>query len=228
MNMLSLVSNGYNKAIVLEVIKTAKGGVPMKIARGINKCTSMKDINRMFSDVKKIPELVSIYNDLAAGQFQSGISKVAKLLETPKKTAEQMKESLNRFHRDLNEIKVKEGFSNWMEALEELLFEAQFLEEKSAGKVQLMTVHKAKGLQWQNVIFIYDSNILEYVEHDWFNIEEEKRVVYTAVTRPKENLVYLDMRNEEIRSQFNNGGLEKRIAASLKRGWIDLDDYRKY
>lgn len=228
MNMLSLVSNGYNKAIILELIKTTKGGVPMKIARGINKCTSMKDINSMFSDVKKIPELVSIYSDLAKGQFQLGIPKVAKLLETPKKTAEQMKESLNRFHRDLNEIKVKEGLSSWMEALEELLFEAQFLEEKSAGKVQLMTVHKSKGLQWDNVIFIYDSTILDLVEHDWFDIEEEKRVVYTAVTRPKENLVYLDMRGEEIRDHFDRGSLEKKIDKGLKYNRLDLDDYRKY
>jgi len=228
MNMLSLVSNGYNKAIVVEIVKTVKGGVPMKVATGLNKCSSMQDINNMFSDIKDIPEIVKIYGELEKGQFHVGILQLAALLQTATKTPEMIEESLKRFHRDLNAVKVKEGFSNWMEALEELLFEAQFLEEKSANKVQLMTVHKAKGLQWNTVMFIYDSNILEYIEHSWYNIEEEKRVVYTAITRPKENLVFLDMRDEEIRNNFNNGELEKRIVASIKKGYVNLDDYRKY
>ena len=188
MNMLSLVSHGYNKAIVLDLIKAIKGGIPMKIASAINKCSSMKDIEHMFSDVKQIPEMSKIYQELEKGQFQFAIPKIATMLETPKKTKDQIEHSLNRFYRDLNEVKTREGLSSWMEALEEMLFEAQFLEEKAQHKVQLMTVHKAKGLQWNNVIFIYDFSLLEQVENDFYNLEEEKRVVYTAVTRPKENL----------------------------------------
>lgn len=227
MNMLSLVSHGYNKAIALELIKAIKGGIPMKIASAINKCSSMKDIERMFSDVKQIPEMSKIYQELEKGQFQFAIPKIAMMLETPKKTKDQIEHSLNRFYRDLNEVKTREGLSSWMEALEEMLFEAQFLEEKAQHKVQLMTVHKAKGLQWNNVIFIYDFSLLEQVENDFYNLEEEKRVVYTAVTRPKENLCIWDLEQSEMSELFYKGKLERMIENGIKRGLIDLDNFAK-
>jgi len=139
-----------------------------------------------------------------------------------------MEQSLNRFYRDLNEVKTREGLSSWMEALEEMLFEAQFLEEKAAHKVQLMTVHKSKGLQWNNVIFIYDFSLLEQVENDFYDLEEEKRVVYTAVTRPKENLCIWDLPNAEMSELFYKGKLEKMIDNGLKKGFLDLEEFAKY
>ena len=228
MNMLSLVSHGYNKAIVIDLIKSIKGGIPIKIASGINKCTCMKDVENMFSDVKKMPEMSKIYNDLERGQFHLAIPQIAKMLENQKKSAHQMEQSLNRFHRDLNEVKTREGLSSWMEALEEMLFEAQFLEEKSSHKVQLMTVHKAKGLQWENVIFIYDFSLLEQVENDFYNIEEEKRVVYTAVTRPKQNLVIWDLTHSEMSELLYKGKLERMIDNGIAKGILDLNDFSKY
>ena len=228
MNMLSLVSHGYNKSLVVDLISSIKGSIPIKVASSINKCSSMKDVGNMFSDIKKIPEMIKIYNDLEKGQFHLAISQIAKMLENPKKTAAQMEQSLQRFHRDLNEVKTREGLSSWMEALEEMLFEAQFLDEKSAHKVQLMTVHKAKGLQWTNVMFIYDFSLLEQVENDFYNIEEEKRVVYTAVTRPKQNLVIWDLPQSEMSELFYKGKLERIIENGLKRGLLDLEEFSKY
>lgn len=228
MNYLSLVSHGYNKALVLDIIKTVKGGIPLKMSNGLNKCTSIKDITSMFSDIKKIPEIMSVYNDLEKGLFNSAIPKIAKLLENPKKTAESMEQSLHRFYRDLNEVKSNEGLSSWMDALEELLFEAQFLEERAENKVQLMTVHKSKGLQWDNVIFLYDFSLLEQVENDFYDLAEEKRVVYTAVTRPKTSLAIWDISQSDMSDLLYKGKLENIITSGLKRGLLDISDFSKY
>jgi len=228
MSMLSVVSHGYNKAIVLDIIKAAKGGIPMKVAASINKCDNMQMVGRMFQDIKKIPEIIKIYNDLEKGLFNAAIPKIAKLMETSKKSSEQIQQSLERFYRDLNTVKTTEGLDSWMEALEELLFEAQFLEEKQQGKVQLMTVHKSKGLQWDNVIFIYDFSLLEQVENDFYDLEEEKRVVYTAVTRPTTNLVIWDLEQQMISSYFTKGSLLKMIENALKKGILDIEDFSKY
>lgn len=228
MNLLSLVSNGYNKALIIEIVKTIKGGIPIKFASGINKCSSMKDISAMFSDIKKIPEIIKIYNDLERGQFHTAIPLMGTLLETPKKSKEQIEQSLQRFYRDLNEVKTREGLSSWIEALEEMLFEAQFLDEKSTNKVQLMTVHKSKGLQWDSVIFIYDFSLLEQVENDFYDLEEEKRVVYTAITRPKTNLVIWDLEQSQMSELFYKGKLERMIDNGLKRGLLDISDFSKY
>lgn len=228
MSMLSIVSHGYNKSIVIDMIKAVKGGVPMKVAASINKCDSMQMVSRMFGDIKKVPEICEAYYDLEKGQFHLAIPKIAEMLETPKKPAEAIKQSLQRFHRDLNEVKTREGLSSWMEALEEMLFEAQFLEEKAAHKVQLMTVHKSKGLQWNNVIFIYDFSLLEQVENDFYDLEEEKRVVYTAVTRPKENLCIWDLEQAMMSELFYKGKMERMVDNGLKKGFLDIDDFAKY
>jgi len=228
MSMLSIVSHGYNKSIMIDMIKAVKGGVPMKIASSINKCDNVAMVDRMFRDIKKIPELCSAYADLEKGQFNSAIPKIAKMMENPKKPAEAIKQSLERFYRDLNEVKTKEGLSSWMEALEELLFEAQFLEEKQAGKVQLMTVHKSKGLQWDSVIFIYDFSLLEQVENDFYDLEEEKRVVYTAVTRPKTNLCIWDLPNSDMSELFYKGKMERMVDNGIRKGFLDVDDFAKY
>lgn len=226
MSMLSLVSNGYNKSIIIDLIRAVKGGIPMKIASGINKCSSMKDIGNMFSDIKKIPELCEIYDDLTKGGFNYAIPKIAKMLEDSKKTSTQIEQSLNKFYRDLHDVKTRENLSNWMEALEEMLFEAQFLEEKSSHKVQLMTIHKAKGLQWDSVIFIYDFSILELVEHGFYDVDEEKRVVYTAITRPKSNLVIWDLEQDKMSDLLYKGRMERQIEDGLRKGLIELSDFR--
>jgi len=228
MNLLSLVSHGYNKSLMVEIIKTIKGGVPIKVASAINKCSSVQDVGRMFQDIKKIPEIVSIYNDLTKGIFKDAIFKMSKLLETPKKSSTQIQQSLEKFHRDLNTVKVTNGLDSWMDALEELLFEAQFLEEKQSDKVQLMTVHKSKGLQWKNVLFIYDFNLLEQVENDFYDLEEEKRVVYTAVTRPTTNLTIWDLEQKYLSEFFTKGFLLKNIEKWLQTGLLDKNDFSHF
>ena len=79
-------------------------------------------------------------------------------------------------------------------------------EETEAG-VSLMTIHKAKGLEFDMVFVVgVESNILpgkrsytDDAEETRKNIQEEKRVFYVAVTRAKKFLI---ITNRESRYQF--------------------------
>ncbi len=229
MSMLSMTTKGYNRALAIDLIKNIKGGVPIKIASNIGRCENMGMVGRMFGDIKKIPELVEVYKLLETAQFDIAFSKLAHLLATPKKPAISIQQSLERFHKDLREVKIRENLNTWMDALEELLFEAQFLEEKTQGKVQLMTVHKAKGLQWKSVMFLYDFDLLqEDRKNDFYDPEEEQRVVYTALTRPEQNLSYWDLDKETNSEYFTKGGLIRAIDRGIKYGDLDLNDYSQY
>ena len=62
-------------------------------------------------------------------------------------------------------------------------------ESDNGSGVHLMTVHAAKGLEFDNVIIIAcDEDVLPMLDAD---IDEERRIFYVALTRAKENVVIL-------------------------------------
>lgn len=89
-------------------------------------------------------------------------------------------------------------------------------EEIPAGKVQLMTVHAAKGLEFPHVFII---NVTEghmpHVKAD--DIEEERRIFYVALTRARDRLYVTGYRNEDrnlSRFVFEAGLAGEKVDAS--------------
>jgi DNA helicase II / ATP-dependent DNA helicase PcrA len=85
---------------------------------------------------------------------------------------------------------------------------------RSLDAVNLMTVHKSKGLEWRNVFVVgFAMNLLphhrslRYVDGELLldSLEEERRIAYVAITRAREH-VYLSW------PQYHNG---KALGASL-------------
>lgn len=61
---------------------------------------------------------------------------------------------------------------------------------KSTG-ITLSTIHKAKGLEWQNV-YILDRHLIgSKVTADWA-VQQERNLEYVAITRAMQSLTYLD------------------------------------
>ncbi len=66
-----------------------------------------------------------------------------------------------------------------------------FSDETEAGKITLSTVHKSKGLEWDRV-FILDRDKFypKWASKQWM-MEQEKNIHYVAITRPKNELIYI-------------------------------------
>jgi superfamily I DNA/RNA helicase len=97
---------------------------------------------------------------------------------------------------------LKEEYGNYVEILTMLNDEMTNIKKESKeNKVQLMTIHGSKGLEFEHVFIIGAVNgmipALHGIPDDLdknekfynMNIEEERRLFYVAVTRAKDKLV---------------------------------------
>lgn len=80
---------------------------------------------------------------------------------------------------------VGDSVTNLIDAIESLF------SDDETQNLTLATVHKSKGLEWKNV-FILDKNRFfpKWAKQQWM-IEQERNIVYVAVTRAKRNLTYI-------------------------------------
>ena len=84
------------------------------------------------------------------------------------------------------------------------------------GLLTLSTIHSAKGLEWHAVFVIWmvDGRFPSYHNlHDDDEIEEERRLLYVAVTRAKEHL-YLTLPDRHLRPRHRAWCSASRRASS--------------
>jgi len=64
------------------------------------------------------------------------------------------------------------------------------VDREEEGLLTLSTIHSAKGLEWHSVFIIWavDGRFPSLYNKDEAELEEERRLMYVAATRAKENL----------------------------------------
>lgn len=115
------------------------------------------------------------------------------------------KERYDDFHKRANDLESLERIAARYDSLEVFLtdmaleppeksiVDAKF-QKKDKKSLTLSTVHSAKGLEWHTVFIIYvaEGHMPSYQSFgDEEAIEEERRLLYVAMTRAKENLYML-------------------------------------
>jgi superfamily I DNA/RNA helicase len=114
---------------------------------------------------------------------------------------------------------------------ENLLAEDDFFDPK-ANAVTLMTLHMAKGLEF-NVVFItgVEDGLVPYTLNKGnVDIEEERRLFYVGMTRAKDELFLIHARNRFLYGQRLNQSPSpflKEISKELMKGMIIPDRPRK-
>ena len=93
--------------------------------------------------------------------------------------------------------------------------------EDNEGKVVLATVHAAKGLEFDTVFIVaLEENLFPFAKSvEEGNLEEERRLMYVAITRAKKKLILTRARN---RFSFANGGFNSYAMKSRFTGELGL------
>ena len=131
------------------------------------------------------------------------VSSMKKELEAEKTLeAEVRLENLKEFKSITKAFEERLG----LVSLEEFLYEVSLVNDKDeysdvTDKVSLMTVHSVKGLEFDIVFVIgLEEGIFPHVNslYSSYDVEEERRLCYVAITRAKEKLYLLNARRRVL------------------------------
>lgn len=103
-------------------------------------------------------------------------------------------------------------------------------DEEESGKVALMTIHAAKGLEWDTVYVagVEDRYIphARAIEEDPANIDEERRLFYVAITRARRALV-LSSCESRRRNHIETPSIPSRFLEEIPKTLFDEEDPAK-
>lgn len=203
----------YDKNII-EVLKDAERIVRMqKIAK--EESVEFVQLIEKYQKRIKTDSVADIVEELL-----KEIDYTEKVLKTyDKETRENKEENIETFLRDIRLKEEEKGKKILLEEFVEdiMLYQADDLED-GGEKVQLMTLHASKGLEFEHVYMIgLNEEVFPSVKSEMSGeIEEERRLCYVGMTRAKEELQMCKVRKRILKS-----GEEKWMLPSRFIGEID-------
>ena len=107
--------------------------------------------------------------------------------------------------RKLDIIKALETLSNNINTSKELIDKiSDIFSDKKKGGISLSTIHKAKGLEANNVYIVCNSLMPSEMDKKDWEIEQEYNLMYVAYTRAKNILGFVDETNFETFKRNTN------------------------
>ena len=225
---LRLIHNSKDNVSLLRVINTPKRGIGEKTIEKLQEVSDKEGISlyEAISSGKElefkniIEKLKGIKDDLTLTELVEKVLDASGLkaeLEAEKTLEAEIRlENLEEFKSITKDFEEREG----VVSLEEFLLETSLVSDveeyrNDPNRVSLMTVHSVKGLEFAHVfvvgleegIFPHMNSLMENSE-----VEEERRLMYVAITRAKDDLHLINARrrilfgNEQINpvSRFLN------------------------
>jgi len=131
-----------------------------------------------------------------------------------------LKEKYDDYHKRLNDLDSLLRIASRYKSLEQFLSDMALeppersiveagLKDRDDSRLTLSTIHSAKGLEWHTVFLIYvaEGHLPSYLSlENEDDIEEERRLLYVAATRAKENLFLLKPHLDRSPRSFMDGG----------------------
>ena len=218
---LRLIHNYKDNVSLLRVINTPKRGIGLRTIENLT--------------LKADEEQISMYEAITSGkelEFKNLIEKLRDIskeltltelidkvldasgmkeeLESEKTLESEIRlENLEEFKSITKSFEEREG----LVSLEEFLLEISLISDVEEYKddnnrISLMTVHSVKGLEFNHVFVIgLEEGIFPHMNSlmESSDVEEERRLMYVAITRAKDNLYLVNARQRTLfgREQIN-------------------------
>ena len=221
LSYLRLIYNEKDDVSLLRVINVPKRGIGLKTVQNLvdkaetNKISLYEAIDsgkelefkNIIESLKKIRENLTLTELVDKVLEVSGIRQ--ELVSEKSLEADIRLENLEEFKSITKAFEDREGVISLEDFLADIALVSDREEYREEGKkVSLMTVHSVKGLEFPYVFVVgLEEGIFPHINSlmDNAELEEERRLMYVAITRAKEKLYLLNARKRMLfgRDQIN-------------------------
>lgn len=233
---LKLIYNKYDDISLQRIINTPKRGIGEKTIENLQKKAQENNIC-MYDAIESgkeltfkniIEEIISIKDNYSLTELVDIVldkSGMKQELESEKSIESEIRlENLEEFKSITKAFEEKNGLISLEDFLTEISLVSDVTEHKDeTDVVTLMTVHSAKGLEFENVFLIGmeegifpHNNSFESTE----GVEEERRLCYVAITRAKKRL-WLVNANHRLIYGMDNFNKPSRFIDEINKEYIN-------
>lgn len=235
---LKLIYNHNDDNSLTRIINVPKRGIGLKAIENLNTKAMLEekslydslstqkelDFKRLIDDLSKKSETMSL-TELVDCILND--SKMKEELELEKTIESEVRlENLEEFKSITKSFEESKGIVSLGEFLEEISLVSDVEEYKNnTNVVTLMTIHSAKGLEFDNVFLIgMEEGLFPHANclNDNEEIEEERRLCYVAVTRAKKRLWLVNARSRMLYGK-ENYNMQSRFIDEIDKDNLDID-----
>lgn len=235
---LKLIYNHNDDNSLTRIINVPKRGIGLKAIENLNTKSMLEekslydslstqkelDFKRLIDDLSKKSETMSL-TELVDCILND--SKMKEELELEKTIESEVRlENLEEFKSITKSFEESKGIVSLGEFLEEISLVSDVEEYKNnTNVVTLMTIHSAKGLEFDNVFLIgMEEGIFPHANclNDAEELEEERRLCYVAVTRARKRLWLVNARSRMLygKESYN---MQSRFIDEIDKENLDID-----
>ncbi len=217
---LKLIYNNSDDTSLIRVINVPKRGIGAKTIENLEILANSQNIS-MYDAISKGKELEfkKLIEELKEAEKNLSLTELIDLILDKTGIKEELKseksleadirlENLEEFKSITKNFEERYGIISLQAFLDEISLVADIEEHNNNNDlITLMTVHSAKGLEFDNVfiigleegLFPHTNSLMSHEE-----IEEERRLIYVAITRAKKRLELVNAKKRVIYGNESN------------------------
>jgi len=236
---LKLIYNNDDDVSLTRIINVPKRGIGLKTLENLNNKALQNnksiyqviesgkeaEFKKLIEEIKLESENISLTELVDLILNKTGMKQ--ELINEKSIEADIRIENLEEFKTITKSFEENRGIVSLEEFLSEISLVSDVEEYKNNNDVvTLMTVHSAKGLEFNNVFIVgLEEGLFPHKNSlmDSEQIEEERRLCYVALTRAKKKLYLVNARKRMIfgDTSFN---LASRFIEEIDREYLDIDE----